>query len=313
MLSSRYLKTILSLFVLFVSFSSVYAQSVPDYIQELVDREKEFAQLAAEKGIKTSFLSVLYSEGIVFRPEPVNGINYFKQIPDGISGILSWEPVYADVSNDHSLGYTTGPFEYKSDDKGVTTANYGQYVSIWIKAKKKWELMVDLGISHEKPSFTPQFAYANPLTFGMKRATMDFIAEEQQKNSMEVLKATDELFCSALNINNTENSYKEFFSKDIRLLRNNSLPVVGKKEAMNFLSGVIAERSYKNTRVYVAPSRDVGYTIGYSEITTMVNDKKVVNNYNYVRIWRKENEGFWRIVLDIEAPIPTPDKKDQEK
>ncbi|MCO4293154.1 nuclear transport factor 2 family protein [Solitalea sp. MAHUQ-68] len=310
MTSSGYFKILFIVFNLLLTFTNGFSQSVPDYIKELTDREKQFAQLAAEKGIKASFMSVLYEDGIVFRPEPVNGLNYFKQLPDGIDGILSWEPVFADVSNDQTLGYTTGPFEYKNESNGVTNVNYGQYVSIWIKPKKKWELMVDLGIAHSKPSFVPQFAYANPMTFGMKRSTFDFVAEEQQKNTMEVLKATDELYCSALNINKTESSYKEYLSREVRLLRNNSLPILGKAAAMKFLLDQTAMYNYKSTKVYAAPSRDLGYTIGIVAITTLVNDKQVVNSYNYVRIWRKENAGYWRVVLDIEAPIPA--KEEQE-
>lgn len=287
-----------------LSFSTTtFAQSIPDYIEELVNREKQFSQLSTEKGIKDAFLSVLYPDGIVFRPQPVNGVNYFKSI-EGIPGQLTWEPVYADVSNDQTLGYTTGPFEYKIDQNGETVVNYGQYVSIWVKPKKKWELMVDLGISHDKQGFAPQFEYNNPMTFGMKRATLDFIAEEQQKHSMEILKATDDLYCTALNEGKIENSYKEFLSNGVRLLRNNNFPVLGKTNSIEFLNKQEAEFQYKADRAYSAPSRDLGYTTGTGSIISTVKGKKVTQNVNYVRIWRKENSGFWRVVVDIEAPIP---------
>ncbi|WP_042480351.1 DUF4440 domain-containing protein [Solitalea canadensis] len=301
---AQFKKYLISTSVLLFLATNIFAQSIPDYIEELVNREKQFSKTSAEKGIKDAFLSVLYPDGVVFRPQPVNGVNYFKSI-GGIPGVLTWEPVYADVSNDQTLGYTTGPFEYKSDNNGETVVNYGQYVSIWIKPKKKWELMVDLGISHDKPGFAPQFEYNNPMTFGMKRATLDFIAEEQQKHSMEILKATDELYCTALNGGKVENSYKEFLSNQVRLLRNNNWPILGKSTSIEFLNKQQVEFSYKTDKVYSAPSRDLGYTTGTGSTTTTVKGKKVTQNVNYVRIWRKENSGFWRVVLDIEAPIPT--------
>ncbi|UKJ08296.1 DUF4440 domain-containing protein [Solitalea lacus] len=296
------IKLISTLYLVTILTSNLFSQTVPDFIENIIHRDKQFSAMAGQKGIKEAYLSVLHKDGIIFRPEPVNGINYFKLLPNDIPGTLTREPVFADVSNDQTLGFTTGPYDYKGENDGVISINSGEYVSIWIKEKKKWELMLDLGIAHGKTAFTPQFTYANPMTFGMKRATLDFIAEEQQKNSMEILKATDELYCGAITNGKTETTYKEFLSSSIRLLRNNQLPILGKSPALTYLNSQYVEYSYRNSHVYVAPSRDLGYTTGTGSITTIVKNQKTTQNINYLRVWRKENSGFWRIVLDIEAP-----------
>ncbi|SMO62142.1 hypothetical protein [Solitalea koreensis] len=279
------------------------AQETPKYILELADREQQFNQLSQEKGVKAAFLAVLNERGTVFRPEPINGKFFFKERKEDIPGQLSWEPTWIEVSSDGALGYTTGPFEYRNDPSDPQQANFGQYVSIWVKDKRKWELMLDLGISHAKPPFTPQLTFAE-INPEYKRAVMDFIAIEQQKNSRELLKATDELYCSNLNSGLINESYKEYLAQNIRLLRTNNLPILGKTSATKYLNSIKANYEYKPNVAYVAASRDLGYTYGTVTVTTNVKRKMVTSAYNYVRIWRKEEHGYWKIALDIEAPIP---------
>src|SRR2546428_11345671 len=242
-------KKTIRIFFLSVAFflsKGSFAQEIPKYISELADRENQFNKISQEKGIKKAFLAVLNERCTIFRPDPINGKFFFKNRNEDIPGQLSWEPTWVEVSSDEMLGYTTGPYEYRNDPSDAQHANFGQYVSIWIKERKKWELMLDLGISHAKPSFIPQltFAESNPE---YKRATMDFIAEEQQKNSRELLKATDELYCSNLNSGFIDDSYIESLGQNVRLLRNNNFPILGKSAAIKYLSSIKASYEYKHS------------------------------------------------------------------
>src|SRR5438445_1051794 len=74
----------------------------------IVEAECAFARAAATKGTRDAFLEFLTDDGIIFQPGPVNG-KQFWQARAPRKGLLSWEPIFADVSLAGDMGYTTGP------------------------------------------------------------------------------------------------------------------------------------------------------------------------------------------------------------
>src|SRR5580765_4688792 len=117
----------------------------------LVAMERAFAKAAATKGTRDAFIEFLADDGIIFQPGPVNGKKFWSERQPR-SGVLSWEPVFADVSRAGDLGYTTGPWEFRPngpDDKPVA---FGQYFTIWKKqADSSWKFVLDRGVSSETP------------------------------------------------------------------------------------------------------------------------------------------------------------------
>ena len=98
--------------------------------------------------MRDAFLAVLAEDGVLFRPGPVNGREWFESIPPP-PGVLAWDPVHAEVSKAGDLGYTTGPWRYDLDGRDAV---FGHYVSIWRRAKNdSWRLVVDIGIGHGEP------------------------------------------------------------------------------------------------------------------------------------------------------------------
>src|SRR5213593_210514 len=64
---------------------------------EIVEAERAFARAAATKNTRDAFLEFLADDGIIFQPGPVNG-KQFWQARTPRKGLLSWEPIFADVS-----------------------------------------------------------------------------------------------------------------------------------------------------------------------------------------------------------------------
>jgi ketosteroid isomerase-like protein len=123
-------------------------------LSSLVEAERSFVETSRAKGIRDAFLSYLADDAIVFRPRPVKAKPLYaerQQIP----GSLIWYPVYADVSLAGDLGYTTGPFEYRSKMENQQADGCGFYVSIWKKqANDTWRVMIDAGIDCPCPNTT---------------------------------------------------------------------------------------------------------------------------------------------------------------
>src|ERR1044072_540347 len=98
----------------------------------LVQMEQAFAKAAATKGTRDAFIEFLADDGIIFQPGPVNGKKFWTERQPR-KGLLSWEPVFADVSRAGDLGYTTGPWEFLPNGPEDQPAAFGQYFTIWKK------------------------------------------------------------------------------------------------------------------------------------------------------------------------------------
>src|SRR5262249_26998804 len=95
-------------------------------LEAIVAAERAFCKAAAEHGVRQAFLMNLADDSTLFRPHAVNGKQWTEASP-ARPGLLTWFPVYADVSRDGDLGYTTGPYEFRQSPD-AKAANYGYYM-----------------------------------------------------------------------------------------------------------------------------------------------------------------------------------------
>ena len=54
----------------------------------------------------------------------------------------------------------------------------------------------------------------------------------------------------------------------------------------------------------ISQSGDLGYTIGTYERTTMTDGTAEISSGVYVTIWRQQDDGSWKVVLDAGVPAP---------
>jgi ketosteroid isomerase-like protein len=90
---------------------------------------------------------------------------------------------------------------------------------------------------------------------------------------------------------------------DVRLLRENAFPAVGKVAALVALSADQGTLTWKPLQSDISQSADLGYTYGTFEFKR--GDNKVEHG-SYVRVWKKQN-GKWKVVFDVLSPDPPPD------
>jgi ketosteroid isomerase-like protein len=131
-----------------------YSQNIIDADkgkQEIKQADIEFSDLSKEKGMRDAFLAYIAEDGVLLRPYmmPVEGfIDVKKFLDEGNTDfLLTWFPLFADISISGELGYTYGTYEltYK-DEKGISVTRKGTYVSIWKKDKEgKWKFVLDTG------------------------------------------------------------------------------------------------------------------------------------------------------------------------
>ncbi len=115
-------------------------------LQSLIDAEKSFAQTSKAKSTKEAFVSFFSDSGLIFRPGPVLAKKFWQDAKEG-SDLLTWEPVFADISFAGDMGYTTGPWEFRSNRGDSVAAATGYFVSVWKREKDQWKVALDMGVS----------------------------------------------------------------------------------------------------------------------------------------------------------------------
>lgn len=259
--------------------------------QELVNAERAFSELSVKKGIKTAFMANLSDSGVLFRPTPVNGLSWFESKGE-TPGTLIWEPEYAEIANSGTFGFTTGPFYYKPDtlDCKIGNCTWGRYLTVWKKnSEGKWKIMIDFGARHpevqvkrknvkkiddSKFLFRPN-PEENPLDtlFSLDRALTDTLAKKgygkrlQAALHKEALIYADRFFPKTAKDPGRILTEMEGFTKVI--------PVAG----------------------MVASSKDLAYT--YGKIQVRDSKYKNLDNYQYLRIWKRDKTGKWKILIDL--------------
>ncbi len=272
-------------------------------LNSLISAEYAFAAKSEEKGIRQAFIFYLSDESIVFRPEPTNGKKWYTDRTE-TPGELNWYPVLADISESGDLGYTTGPWEYISEnEKGESVSAFGHYVSVWQKQTDgQWKVNIDVGISHSKPEQTfTKLTVQN--TYEKSNQTKYNADNESEKAS---LLKTENKFSKVSESEGFLTAFNKFSSTSVRLYRENLFPLAEKDQIDKTLSENVGILNWKPHDVKISVSADLGYTYGIAELRNKPNRAKSEPDEKrcYMRIWKKDSDGQWKVVLDIENQIP---------
>lgn len=291
---------LISIVLAFGVIGTAQKKNLASDLQSLVDTERAFARSASDNGVRDSFLAFIADDGILYRPGPVNGKEWLTPRPPR-PGLLTWQPVFADISAAGDLGITTGPWEFRQNGPQEEPAAYGEFSTVWRKqADGSWKFVIDIGISHDKPK-DAAIAWSLPSTFKVKKVI--------PKGDLTVIKATilsaDQNFSRVSIANGVLKAFDEFAADGIRLLRNGSYPIIGKKEAISFLAAKPGSLSWDSAKADVASSGDLGYTYGNYEFKGNGAGVATESGY-YMRIWKKQSTGAWKVVLEVFNEVPKP-------
>jgi ketosteroid isomerase-like protein len=272
----------------------VLAQA-PTPLQEMLLTEQSFSRMAAEKNTRDAFMAFIAEDGLLFRPGAVNGKQWMLDHPVPPSDkrpLLAWQPSFAGMATAGDLGFTTGPWESKPDVNDEKPSAYGHFVTVWKKQPDgSWKFVVDLGISHPQSGGPQTLWKPEDKTITPRRQTTVGVAAERK-----ALLKRDRDYSEYSLKNGFVNAFRLHASPNIRVYRNGSLPVIGRDEAVDLIQ-VPGAMAWTPRGGDISGSADLGYTHGVYEITD--NAKKVVEHGSYVRIWKVEQGGGWRIVLDV--------------
>src|SRR2546421_1237056 len=256
----------------------------------LVEMEHAFAKAAATKGTRDAFLEFLADDGIIFQPGPVNGKKFWTERPSR-KGLLSWEPIFADVSRAGDLGYTTGPWKFRPNGPDDQPVAVGQYFTIWKKQRDgSWKAVLDRGVSSEISFATKLLLFpvhdessVGDTKFDLSRGRAALLKLEEEFSTLSARKGATAAFDS-------------YLASYVRMLRQNIAPIVGKENALVFISGNSGTLTWRPAMADVSASGDLGYTYGAFDLK---RGDLVIEHGSYVRVWKKQ-----RVVFDVMSPDP---------
>ena len=275
----------------------------------LLEAELSFCRLAEEHGIRAAFLAVLDTEGIVFRPDPVNARNWYVA-RDSIAGILSWQPALVEASGD--LGFTTGPWQFRRGSPGEDPVAFGDYVSVWSWVGPHpdgWRLLLDLGVGHAAPPLSP--GGTSPLLMGGRirdQALQDTAlgrsaAALGRGAARSALLDADRSFCAELATRDAAAVFAEHTTPGSRLLREGHLPAFGPAAIRLLLADSTRLVAWTPRQAGISDSLDLGYTWG--DVRVVRTHAADTLSVHYLRTWRIEpSVGDWKLVLECVPEAP---------
>lgn len=250
-----------------------------DPLASLIAAERSFAADAGRIGLTPAFQLHAAADAILFRPGPTPALAELGRQGDEHGIALEWAPGVAAVSRSADLGFTTGPYRMRQEEREL----HGQYLTIWEREKGgKWKWYLDFGlppISEEKPAAFP----TDVRDIGPPRgAATDGAAREP-------LEVVEDGLNRALQAGDWR-ALVTLLAEDGMVLRPR-LGVLSKSEAAKTLPGRKAFAGAERLGMRVAAASDLAVSFG--RLDRGAGSPAAY----YVRVWRRD-AGGWALLAD---------------
>ena len=292
------MKKLLCLTLLVAFIAPAFSQKAPEptALEKMVATERAFAKLSEDKGTREAFMAYIADDGILFRPTAVKGKQWMKDHPVPPSEkrpLLSWYPAVAGIADGGDMGYTTGPWEFKSDIHDAAPVAWGNFLTVWKRQKDgSWKFAIDLGISNPKPDQAAA-PWQLPSDYRPFESVGGF-GPRPETHRQELL-ARDREFSKASATLGAGKAFVAFADSKVRMFRDGKAPM-GKADAESELLMNPVLWTWEPAFADVSGSGDLGYTYGTYKIET---NGKTVETGNYLRIWQG-----WKVIYDVTNPLP---------
>lgn len=282
----------------------VREQGFPRRLGPVVEAEHEFAQHSIDRGMKEAFLRFAAPDGVIVgRDGPVNAVETWSRRNPAPAGLLTWWPVYADVSAAGDMGWTTGPYEFREKPSDAKPAGTGHFFTVWRRqADGDWKFVLDLGVQHPAP-VKPETALRYPARLKKSRLAAD--GAPDAATALQSLLEAERAFSEDSSKKGARSALLARADETLRMYREGTFPVVGRQAVARTLKvdGELVE--WKLLKGDVAASGDLGYAYGTFEERAGAPGERPAGRGNYARVWRRDG-GVWRVVFQVVSPVPTP-------
>lgn len=262
-------------------------------LAELANAERAFAATTVKEGFRDGFIKFFADDGIGFGPHPQRTREELSKSPPATGPrkvIFNWAPIFGDISADGDLGYTTGPVLYTDMSANPRPPRHGMYFSVWQKQPDgSWKVAIDMGID------TPLAVF--PLD-------TPFTAAEPVKRSGKAngggsdYRKLDSDLSGSIAKTSPEKAYRGRLDTHFRIHRRGMMPII-EPAGLTKITNTAAKFEFIDGKI--ASSHDLAFTYGKYVST---DAGKLDESGYYVHVWRVDPAGKWRLVADIQNPLP---------
>ena len=280
-------------------------EKLPAALTEMVNSERAFAALGAEKGVRESFWEYFGEEGISFTPHPVKFREDARKNPPPNPAPprqwkLEWWPVYGDVAESGDLGYNTGPTLVSDLAPPHAPRGHGFFFSVWKKQPDgTWRVAADMG--SDTPGPAPEHQDRTRYTRAPQEKYKNVASRDAAAGRAEMLRMEAEFFRAAQQRGARE-SYLSYIADSARLHRPKHFPILGRDAARKYLEEKpVTVVQWEGIDGGVSASGELGYDYGRYEVKDAAGAPE--KGY-YTRVWKRNAKGDWKLVAEVLSPLP---------
>ena len=260
-------------------------------VSQLLAAENRFLS-AAQKEMRSAFLTYLTPDSILFRPEAVNGMDYWQSRSMVDSEVLVRRTMFADISANGLLGFTTGTWRLMSKGQGQGNDRYGEYVTIWVKrGNDEYRASLDIAITHDG---------LHSEDSGLVKVSRK--SKDLNKRGRSPADASMDFLRMSRSDATLGGAYEKYAADDVRLLLEGEPTILGKKKVVAEMNGYVAAGIPNQMSTFQAA--DLAYMWYPCDFT---NNGEGLEDGNCLQIWKLRNKKWW-IVLGVYAKLPNETK-----
>ncbi|XMB86149.1 nuclear transport factor 2 family protein [Mycoplasmatota bacterium WC44] len=120
-------------------------------LEEIKNIDEQFCKECESNGVD-GWVKYFANDGVMITDGDRENIIGKENIYEYMKGFFStpslkfqWEPRLIDVSDDLSLGYTSGVYVREYNKEGKSIIEKGKYTTIWKKIDNEWKIILDIG------------------------------------------------------------------------------------------------------------------------------------------------------------------------
>ncbi len=152
MKTNNIIPTLIFAAIILLSVTACTSKTSLETIDKLLETDRSYSTLSANKGMNSAFISMFDSAGVKLQTNhiPIVGlekIKAFLQSENDSGFILTWEPLSAKIANSGEIGFTYGTYKI-TNVSADSIMGEGTYVTIWGKnSSGQWKALLDTGNS----------------------------------------------------------------------------------------------------------------------------------------------------------------------
>ena len=255
--------------------------------------ETSFASEVSKNGMKTAFLTnAAPSARVVENGKLVEAQELWNGRPARSASTIAWYPLLTAVSQTGDFAYTTGPWTMLQNERPQGT---GEYVTVWRKQPDgQWKYAVNMNIE--------RIGTAPAMPADVPRPHLAAATATPSAAPTNILLDLDRKFAAA-ELLKPGATYQQYLSTEARLYRPGLSTMQGLAAAAN-MKNLDGGYLFTPTTGYLAAAGDLGYVVGTLR-RAAAGTKHPEENGTYLRIWRREAEAGWRLVVEMFNYVPT--------